>query len=102
MLTKDDIEQIAKLLEPINKRLNVLEQGQKNLQTEMQTGIREGSEKIKTVDLKVEASQEFNKKAHTETMEILLDIGEINYKELQKELKDLKKRVEQLEGRHQN
>jgi len=85
MLTKDELEQmrvvIQSELEAVEKRL---------------------TSKIETVDLKVEASHTFNKQAHTEMMETLLDIGDINYQELQKDLKDLKKRVEHLEGKQQN
>jgi hypothetical protein len=88
MLTKDDLEQIGKLIQASEQRVT--------------SKIETVDKKVDTVDLKVEAVHEFNKKAHAETMETLLDIGEINYKELQKELKALKKRVEQLEGRHQN
>lgn len=77
MLTKDDLEQIAKLLEPLKK----------------------GQE---TLELKVETVHAFNKKAHTQMMDILVESGEINYQELKKELQSLKKRIEQLETRQQN
>ena len=50
MLTKDELEQIAKLLESTKKRL---------------------TEKIETVDLKVEASHEFNKQAHAQILDII-------------------------------
>ncbi len=77
MLTKEDLEQIAKLLEPLKK----------------------GQE---TLELKVETVHEFNKKAHTQIMDVLVESGEINYQELKKELKDLKKRIEQPETRQKN
>ena len=77
MLTKDDLEQIAKLLEPLKK----------------------GQE---TLELKIETVHAFNKKAHTQIMDVLVESGEINYQELKKELKELKKRIEQLETRQQN
>ncbi len=77
MLTKDDLEQIAKLLEPLKK----------------------GQE---TLELKIETVHAFNKKAHTQMMDVLVESGEINYQELKKELKALKKRIEQLETRQQN
>src|SRR5947208_2169748 len=35
MLTSDDLKQIAKLLEPFNKRFDGLEEGQKQLQTDV-------------------------------------------------------------------
>jgi hypothetical protein len=81
MLTKEDLEQIAKLINASEKRV---------------------TEKIETVDLKVEAAHEFNKKAHTEIMDLLLESSKINYQELKKELKELKKRIEQLESPHKN
>ncbi len=81
MLTKDDLEQIATLIHASEKRL---------------------TEKIETVDLKVETVHAFNKKAHTQIMDVLVESGEINYQELKKELKELKKRIEQLETRQQN
>ena len=77
MLTKEDLEQIAKLLEPLKK----------------------GQE---TLELKIETVHAFNKKAHAQIMDILVESGEINYQELKKELKALKKRIEQLETRQQN
>jgi hypothetical protein len=49
MLTKEDLEQIAKLINESEKRV---------------------AEKVETVDLKVTAAHEFNKKAHTEIMEL--------------------------------
>ena len=88
MLTKDDLEQIGKLIQASEQRLT--------------SKIETVDKKVDTVDLKVEAAHKFNKKAHAETMEILLDIGEINYHELKKDLKDLKKRVGLLETRPQN
>lgn len=100
MLSKDDVEQIGKLIEPL--RAQLYEQGanivrvvrsQKRLETEQQ----EQREEIKTVELKVAAVHELTKQAHEETMKELLNIGEINYHALKQELETLKKRVEQLE-----
>ncbi len=88
MLTKDDLEQIASLIHASEKRL-----------TEK---IEIVDRKVETVDLKVETVHEFNKKAHTQIMDLLVESGEINYQELKKELKELKKRIEQLETRQQN
>ena len=88
MLTKDDLEQIGKLIQASEQRVT--------------SKIETVDKKVDTVDLKVEASHEFNKKAHEETMETLLDIGEINYHELKKEIADLKKRMELLEGKRHN
>jgi hypothetical protein len=85
MLTKDELEQMRGVI-----------------QDELEAVEKRVTSKIETVDLKVKASRAFNKQAHTEMMETLLDIGDINYQELQKDLKDLKKRVEQLEGKQQN
>ncbi len=80
MLTKDDLEQIATLINASEKRL-----------TEK---IEIVDRKVETVDLKVETVHAFNKKAHTQIMDVLVESGEINYQELKKELKDLKKRIE--------
>ena len=85
MLTKDELEQIRVVIkgevEAVEKRL---------------------TQKIEAVDLKVEAVHTYQKKAHTEIMETLLDMSEINYHELKKEIADLKKRMEQLEGKRHN
>jgi seryl-tRNA synthetase len=94
MLTKDDLEQIAKLITASEKRLT------EKMATK--EDIRSLDRKVDTVDLKVAAVHEFNKKAHTQIMDILIESGEINYMELKKELKELKKRVEQLESPHKN
>ena len=85
MLTNDDLEQIAKLITASEKRL--IEK------------IDTVDRKVETVDLKVETVHAFNKKAHTQIMDLLVVSGEINYQELKKELK---KRIEQLETRQQN
>src|ERR1700730_5776285 len=100
-----DTDQLLNTLKSIDKRLDGLEQGQRRLETEQQAqgkDIKTLKEDVKTVDLKVAASHEFNKNAHAEIMETLLDISEINYHELKKEIADLKKRMEQLEGKRHN
>jgi hypothetical protein len=94
MLTKNDIEQIANLIHASEKRLT------EKMATK--EDIRTLDRKVETVELKVAAAHEFNKKAHTQIMDILVESGEINYMELKKELKELKHRIEQLETRQQN
>jgi hypothetical protein len=88
MLTKEDLEQIAGLIKASEERL--------------EKSIKTVDRKVETVDMKVEANHEFNKKAHTEIVDLLVESGETNYHELKKELKELKKRIEQLETKQQN
>ena len=87
------LEKIGKLIEPL--RAQLYEQGAA-IQT-LKTDVKNVDRKLETLDGKVAAVHEFNKKAHAETMKILLDTGEINYHELKKEVNALKKRVEELE-----
>ena len=91
-------EKILKALEALQADVATI----KTQQRDQGKDIKTLKADVKTVDLKVEAAHEFNKKAHAETMETLLDIDEINYQELKKELAELKKRIEQLEARQQN
>ena len=68
MLTKDDLEQIGKLLEPLKKQLD-------------------------TVEMKVEASHQFNKKAHSQITNMLVESNDVNGEEIRK----LKERIEKIE-----
>ena len=94
----DTNDKILKALEAIQTDVKDLKHGQASLEA----GQKEIREDVKTVDLKVETIHEFNKKAHTQIMDVLVESGEINYQELKKELQELKKRIEQLETRQQN
>ena len=75
MLTKDDVEQIAKLLKPIKEQLT--DQGKK----------------LDTLDLEVEAIHAQNKKDHAEIMDKLETSNEISGKQL----KDHETRISHLE-----
>ena len=102
--TNDLLQQIRKIVreevkaetEPINKRLDRLEQGQEGLQAEVKglnaevKGLNAGQE---TLDLKIEAIHVYQKNAHTEIMNSLVESNEIN----SQEMKELEKRVKRLE-----
>jgi chromosome segregation ATPase len=110
MLNKDDLKQIANLLEPINKRLDGLEQGQQGLKqtldtqgktiqglkqavVRVETGQGQLREDMKTIDLKVDVVLDYQKKAHTEIMDRLFESNEANGQEQQR----LEKRIERIE-----
>ena len=83
MLTKDDLEQIAKLIEGSEKRLT----------SKIETVEKRLTSKIETVDQKVELLREDNKKDHAQIVEMLVESNDINGKEI----KELEKRVDKLE-----
>ena len=72
MLTKDDLEQIASLIHASEKRV---------------------TEKVETVDQKVELLREDNRKDHTQIVEMLVESNDINGKEI----KELEKRIDKIE-----
>ena len=83
MLTKEDLEQIAKLIEGSEKRLT----------SKIETAEKRLTSKIETVDQKVELLREDNKKDHAQIVEMLVESNEINGKEI----KELEKRIDKLE-----
>ncbi len=83
MLTKEDLEQIAKLIEGSEKRLT----------SKIETAEKRLTSKIETVDQKVELLREDNKKDHAQIVEMLVESNDINGKEI----KELEKRIDKLE-----
>ena len=83
MLTKDEIEQIANLIEGSEKRLT----------SKIETVEKRLTSKIETVDQKVELLRDDNRKDHTQIVEMLVESNEINGKGI----KELEKRVDKLE-----
>ncbi len=83
MLTKEDLEQIAKLIEGSEKRLT----------SKIETVEKRLTSKIETVDQKVELLREDNKKDHAQIVEMLVESNDINGKEI----KELEKRIDKLE-----
>jgi len=97
MLTINDLLQA---LEPLHKRLAGLEQGRdvvekglNRLAGKMDGAEKNRSEKIETVDRKVEAVHTYQQKAHTEIMDRLFESNEANGQEQQR----LEKRIERIE-----
>jgi len=100
MLTINDLLQA---LEPLNKRLAGLEQGQQDLKQDVaglkqgvdrvETGQEQLREDMKTLDRKAEAILAYQKQAHTEIMERLFESNEATGQEQQR----LEQRIERIE-----
>ena len=82
MLTQEDLQAIGALIKA---------EGQA-IQTNMATR-KDVATQIEQLDLKIDAVHEFNKKAHAEIMEALVESNELNGQKT----KSLEQRVERLE-----
>jgi hypothetical protein len=69
-----DVTTIKDVQQKQGKRLEALEAGQKTLEADVK-GLHG---KVDTVELKVEAVHAYQKQAHDEIMEHLIDINEVN------------------------
>jgi peptidoglycan hydrolase CwlO-like protein len=84
-----DVSTIKDVQQNQDKRLEALETGQQALQADVK-GLHG---KVDTVEIKVEAVHAYQKQAHDEIMEYLIESNEITGKDQQK----LEKRVDRIE-----